>query len=76
MFVKPRACLVPVEPEGVANSLKLELQAVMSHMIWVLGTKAESFARASVLSCLPAPNTHFLTFTSNPNRGSGKQRYS
>lgn len=33
------------KPEGISNSLELELQVVVSHLLWVLGTGLWSFVR-------------------------------
>lgn len=40
---------IPWNPEGVPDSLVLELQAVVVHSMWVLGTKFWSSRTASIL---------------------------
>lgn len=41
--------VMPWNPEKVSASLVLELQAVVSHSMWVLGTKFWLSRRASIL---------------------------
>lgn len=37
---------VPLEGRGVSDTLELELQTALSHLLWILGTDPGSFARA------------------------------